>query len=209
MKLQLAMDFCENLDKTSKILEEVAEYVDIIEMGTPLLMECGLPIVTQIKEKYPQHEVLADLKIMDAGQYEAGVAFAAGADIVTVMAATEDATIKAAVDCANAYEKAIMADLLAVKDLEARIERLEEMGVHYICLHTSKDLQRPGMSMDEHFGKIQKHIKTSKIALAGGITAESVDAYVRLEPEVIIVGEGIMTQGDRTAKAKLIREKMN
>ncbi len=42
-------------------------------------------------------KVLADLKIMDAGGYEIMKAAEAGADIITVLGATDDSTIKGAV----------------------------------------------------------------------------------------------------------------
>ena len=41
--------------------------------------------------------VLADLKIMDAGGYEVAKASEAGADIITVLGVSDDATIKGAV----------------------------------------------------------------------------------------------------------------
>ena len=41
--------------------------------------------VRRIKERFPCLEVLCDTKIMDAGAYEARLAFEAGADYVTVL----------------------------------------------------------------------------------------------------------------------------
>jgi 3-hexulose-6-phosphate synthase len=205
MKLQLAMDFCKNYENTCNILREVHQFVDIVELGTPLLMECGLPLVEQVKKEFPGITVLADLKIMDAGWYETEAALQAGADIVTVMAVTETETVRGAVECAKKYGKEIMVDLLAVKEIEKRIGEMEELGVHYICLHTSKDLQREGMSAAETFAGLKKFITSSKIALAGGITAETVQDYVALQPDVVIVGEGIMSQEDKVGKAKQIK----
>ncbi len=43
-------------------------------------------------------EHLADLKIMDAGAYEVMKASLASADIITVLGATDDATIKGAIE---------------------------------------------------------------------------------------------------------------
>ena len=208
MKLQLAMDFCKTYGAAKAILGEVGSYVDIIELGTPLLMENGLDIIREAKKDFPDKLILADLKIMDAGRYETEEALKMGADIVTVMAVTEDETIRAAVRCADEYGKKIMVDLLAVKDVEARIEAMDGLGVGYICMHTSKDLQRDGMNMAETFGKYKSFVKHAGIALAGGIKAETVADYAQLEPEIIIVGEGIMSQPDRRLSAMTIKNAM-
>ena len=65
MKLQVALDFCKNYQNAKTIIDDIEEYVDIIELGTPLLMECGLDIITKIKSDYPEKIILSDLKIMD------------------------------------------------------------------------------------------------------------------------------------------------
>ena len=84
MKLQLALDFA-TIEDSIKILKEVNEVIDIVEIGTPFLLQDGLKAVRKIKGAYPALTVLADLKVMDAGAHEARMAFDAGADIITVL----------------------------------------------------------------------------------------------------------------------------
>lgn len=58
--------------------------------------------------------MLADLKIMDAGEHEASLAFAAGADIVTVLGLSADSTVSGAVAAARAAGggRLVMADMI-------------------------------------------------------------------------------------------------
>ena len=70
MKLQVALDTL-TLDECMKLLEETKGSVDIAETGTPFIIEEGMRPVKAIKEKFPEIEVLADAKIMDAGEYDA------------------------------------------------------------------------------------------------------------------------------------------
>ena len=125
-----------------KLVSEAKESIDIIEVGTPFVMEYGLAPVKELKAAFPEKTILADLKIADAGYYEAAAAFKNGADIATVLAVTDDATIRNAVAAAREYGCAIMVDMLAVPNLPERLTQVDAMGVDYICLHTSKDLQR-------------------------------------------------------------------
>ena len=78
MKLQLALDLV-TIPEAIELIKEVEEYIDIVEIGTPVINKEGLKAVAEVKAAYPNLEVLADLKIMDAAGYEVGNASAAGA----------------------------------------------------------------------------------------------------------------------------------
>ena len=174
-----------------KLVSEAKESIDIIEVGTPFVMEYGLAPVKELKAAFPEKTILADLKIADAGYYEAAAAFKNGADIATVLAVTDDATIRNAVAAAREYGCAIMVDMLAVPNLPERLTQVDAMGVDYICLHTSKDLQRLDKDMSKSFEVLRSYVKNAKLAIAGGINRGSIEKFVALRPDVIIVGEGI------------------
>jgi 3-hexulose-6-phosphate synthase len=106
MKLQLALDVC-TIEEGLKLVETVGDYIDIIEIGTPLIIEHGLRPVALFKEKFPHKLILADVKIMDAGEHEAKLCFAKGADIVTVLGVAHDSTIAGVVKAAKAYGKQV------------------------------------------------------------------------------------------------------
>ena len=52
MKLQLALDSSKS-QEAKRILEKVNDLVDIVEVGTPLLMKEGVKVVTEIQECLP------------------------------------------------------------------------------------------------------------------------------------------------------------
>jgi len=68
MKLQVAFDI-QHSDEVLKLVEVNGDLIDIVEIGTPLIIKEGLKSVQKIKKEYPNQTVLADLKIMDAGLY--------------------------------------------------------------------------------------------------------------------------------------------
>ena len=102
MKLQLALDDI-TLEDAVELLDKVHPYVDIIEVGSPFIIEEGMRPVRIFKEKYPDCEILADTKIMDAGEYEAEETFKAGADYCTVLGVTDTLTIEGCVKAAKEY----------------------------------------------------------------------------------------------------------
>ena len=209
MKLQIALDFDFDYCKTTQFIPKVADHIDIIEAGTPFLMEEGLSLLKKLKSSYPEKKVLADLKIADAGFREAENAFLAGADIVTVLSVVENATILGVLEAARKYKKAVLVDMLGASNLEQRIREIDAMGADYICLHTSKDLQKLNTDVSQAFSMVRKVIKHTKLAIAGGITAENIKKYAAIKPDLIIVGEGITLSETPEKTAEHIRTVMS
>ena len=89
MKLQLALDDI-TLEDALSLVRTVRDYIDIIEIGTPFVIEYGMEAVRVMKKEFPEKEILADLKIMDAGDYEAEEALKAGADMPKKIAQMEE-----------------------------------------------------------------------------------------------------------------------
>jgi 3-hexulose-6-phosphate synthase len=148
MQLQLALDLVD-IPGAIEVVKEVEEYIDVVEIGTPVVINEGLKAVKEVKSAFPNLSVLADLKIMDAAGYEVSQASAAGADIITMLGAAEDESIKGAVEEARKQGKQILVDMIAVKDIAARAKELDELGVDYICVHTGYDLQAVGQNSFE------------------------------------------------------------
>lgn len=84
--LQAALDLF-STEYTLEVLEQIGEYVDIIELGTPLMIAEGAKVVREVKGRYPDKIVFADIKVMDGGGVVPKVVFEAGADMVSVLAA--------------------------------------------------------------------------------------------------------------------------
>ena len=72
--------------------------MDWLEAGTPLILAEGLRAVGALRERFPDHPVVADLKTMDGGYLEAEMMAKAGADLVVVMGRAHEATIRAVVE---------------------------------------------------------------------------------------------------------------
>lgn len=208
MKLQIALDEV-TVEQGIRLCEEVREFVDIIEIGTPLIIRSGMDGVRRFRERFPEKELLADAKIMDAGGYEAQICFEAGVDYVTVLGVTDIRTIKGCVEVANRYDrKRVVADMICVQDVEARVALLEEAGIRDIAVHTGVDMQAAGRTPLEDLKRIRSASGGSVISVAGGISVRTVDAYKENGADVVIVGGGIARAEDPAAAAKAIAMKL-
>ncbi|MCI8428723.1 MAG: 3-hexulose-6-phosphate synthase [Lachnospiraceae bacterium] len=207
VRLQLAVDTL-SLEEALDFLGEASAYIDIVEVGTPLLYRSGLKAVRRIREAFPGLYILCDGKIMDAGAYESREQFEAGADCVSVLGVTDDATIRECVKEAAKFGKEVSADTICIPNLAERIGQLEDMGVDYISVHTGVDQQARGRTPLDDLKEIKSCAERAGISVAGGIRLDTVEQYLALEPDVIIVGGGILGQQDPKAAARAMREKM-
>ncbi|MCF0110390.1 MAG: 3-hexulose-6-phosphate synthase [Erysipelotrichaceae bacterium] len=201
MKLQAALDTL-TLEECIALMDEVQDYVGVIEVGTPFVIEEGMRPVREFKKRYPKLEVLADVKIMDAGEYEADKCFDAGADIVTVLGVSNDLTVQGVVRSAKKHGKKCMVDMIEVKNLAERTAQLDEMGVDYICVHTAFDVQATGADPLDELKVVNKIVKNAKTAVAGGVKLNTIDDIVAEGAEIIVVGGAICNAKDRAQMAK-------
>lgn len=204
MQLQLALDLV-GIPEAIELVREVEAFIDIVEIGTPVVINEGLHAVKAVKDAFPKLNVLADLKIMDAGGYEVMKASEAGADIVTVLGVSDNSTIVGAVEEAKKRNKKIMVDMINVKNLEERAQEIDGLGVDYICVHSGYDHQAAGLDSFADLAAIRRVVKNAKTAIAGGIKLDTLPEVVAAGPDLVIVGGGITGQADKPSVAAEMR----
>lgn len=205
MKLQLALDLV-TAEEGIELVKEVESYIDVVEIGTPIVINEGLQAVKKMKDAFPSLNVLADLKVMDAGGYEVMKASEAGADIITILGATDDATIRGAVEEAKKHGNKILIDMINVQDIEKRAAEIDALGVDYICVHTGYDLQAAGENSFEQLHAIKNVVKNAKTAIAGGIKLDTLPEVIKANPDLIIVGGGITGVDDKAGVAEQMQK---
>ena len=202
-KLQLAVDLV-SIEEFERVIVPLLPAIDVVEAGTPLIKRYGLAAVRAFRELAPTHQVIADMKTMDAGGLEAEMAFGAGADMMTVLGCASDATISAAVDVAHLAGKDIVADLIGVADKVARARQLVELGVSFLGIHTGTDDQAAGADPLADLQAVRAAV-TAQLVVAGGITADTLPSILSQTPAIVIVGSGILGQPDPVAAAGRLR----
>jgi len=203
MKLQFAMDTL-TTDAALELAAAAAPSVDIIELGTPLIKAEGFRAITAIKEAHPDKIVFADLKTMDAGELEAGEAFKAGADLVTVLGVAGDSTIAGAVKAAKAHGKGIVVDLIGVPDKAARAKEVVALGAEFVEMHAGLDEQaEEGFT----FETLLRDGEASGVpfSVAGGVSTATIESVQRAGAVVAVAGGAIYGAPDVGAAAAALR----
>ncbi len=222
MKLQVTLDTL-RVEVGIGRLEDVAPYLDIIEVGTPLLLEYGMETIAEVKQAFPQVEVLADTKIWHDGTRIAASAFDHGADMVTVLAGTTDTEIRTVVEYAHSRNRQVAAHLSGVRGLVQRASELEDLGVRYMMVPSG--LRRDNPAEDDALHRSTRAMggtplalvrnvmrgltDRSGVAVVDNITLDNLDDVLATNPGVLLVGRAILEARDPAIAAAEFRQRMD
>jgi 3-keto-L-gulonate-6-phosphate decarboxylase len=136
--------------------------VDIVEMGTPLLKNAGVSnVVPAFRRKFPGALLLADMKTMDGGGFEARAVYGGGGNIVDFLALAGADTAKAICAARDEFRRdgaelprLAFADIMvphqgpAAKAVEVAL-RMIDAGVDGVGVHLQSDARRADPTLIE------------------------------------------------------------
>ena len=197
-----------SLDLTSiREALEVAEVavgagVQWLEAGTPLVLAEGVHAIRALHERFPDHPVVADLKIMDGGGLETALAAEAGASFVVVMSRATDATVRAVVREGHARGVQVMGDVLGCADYAAETVRMEQLGVDAVIAHLGFDQrgEDPALSVFDFLPDVVRSTRLP-VQAVGGIRLEDLERLPGLGAPLVVVGAPLVISPDAFAPA--------
>jgi 3-hexulose-6-phosphate synthase len=188
MKFQVSFDLVE-LDKSLDIASEIADFVDIFEVGTILIYKHGIYAIEQFKKHFPQKKIFADTKIVDRGHEVVKLFSDAGADWMTVMAGTGENVIHAACTAAHELGKKIMIDLLDSGSIGQSALEAKTLGVDALLFHQAHDTKETMSILDKW--DLVKGNSELPVFIAANINRDSIEEIIHLQPDGIIIGRSI------------------
>jgi 3-hexulose-6-phosphate synthase/6-phospho-3-hexuloisomerase len=206
--LQLALDFVDLKRALKNAKAGIAGGVDWIEAGTPLIKSEGLQTIRELRSLFPQTTIVADMKIMDTGRVEVEAAAKAGANVVDVLGAASDATIRECIQAGKNYGASIVVDMIAVEDVLARAQLVEELGADYVTVHCAVDEQMEGKDPFATLRQISEKLSIP-VGVAGGINSETAAQAVSAGATIVIVGGAINKALDPEQAAREIRQALD
>jgi 3-dehydro-L-gulonate-6-phosphate decarboxylase len=196
--LQIALD-ATDIQTAIASVENIADYVDVIEIGTILAFAHGVKSVSLLREKYPQHVIVCDMKITDASAILTKIALAEGANWVTVSAAAHIETIRAAYQVAEECSGEIQIELYGhwtLDDAKAWVE----IGITQAIYHRSRDAELAGVTWTEEDLTKMKALSDLGIELSitGGIVPEDLHLFKDLKVKSFIAGRALASAEGRS-----------
>lgn len=216
MKIQLTIDHGKDFE-VLQLVDAMADVVDIIEIGFPQVVTFGLTMVKQIRESHPDLCLCVDAKVFHGGTGVTTRCFEAGANIVTVLSGAPNPVIAKMVEKSKAYNGKIMCDMAASPSaVGKRTAEVDELGVDYVMVPSGYrpeydyDLEtarkrwglRPKVRPLDLAAVAKRNLRNAKLAVHTGINESNIRDVIALQPELILIGRGILDAQDRVAQAR-------
>ncbi|MEO8484009.1 MAG: orotidine 5'-phosphate decarboxylase / HUMPS family protein [Acidobacteriota bacterium] len=164
--------------------------VHIIEMGTPLLKNQGVSnVVPAFRRRFPDALLLADMKTMDGGAFEARAVYAGGGNIVDFLALAGVDTAKAICAVRDEFRRAgpelprlVFSDIMvphqgpAAQAVDVAL-RMLEAGVDAVGIHLQSDARRVNQTLidSDYLGDVARAVfarvgSTAPVQVVGGLS---------------------------------------
>jgi len=221
--VQLSLDLID-LDEALRTADmAIRAGIDWLEAGTPLIIAEGMRGVRELRARFPQVPIVADLKTMDGGWLEAEVMAKAGASMVVVMGQAHEETVELVVKAGHDFGAKVMGDNMAMPDPIAGVKKLEDLGCDYIIHHIGFDMRTLRRSRGQHaptpLDRLAEVVAAVSVPVqaVGGLTLEQATDTPRYGAPLVVVGAPLAidpnafrtAQGNVEALLRLICEKVH
>ncbi len=192
--VQLSLDLID-LDEAMRTAEMALRAgVDWLEVGTPLIIAEGMRGVRELRARYPEVPIVADLKIMDGGWLEAEMAAKAGASMLVVMGQAHPETVELVAKAGRDFGAKIMGDNMAMPDPVAGAKRLEELGCDYVIHHIGFDMRtlrrERGIQAPTPLDRLREVVNAVSVPVqaVGGLTIEQAIETPAYGAPLVVIG---------------------
>jgi 3-hexulose-6-phosphate synthase/6-phospho-3-hexuloisomerase len=196
--VQISLDLT-SLDEALETAEIAVDAgVDWLEAGTPLILAHGVRGIERLRDRFPDHPIVADLKIMDGGYLETEMMAKAGADLVVVMGRAHEATIRKSIEAGQKYGVKVMGDNLAAADRVACARWMEGLGVDFIVHHIGFDERRmvTGLSPMNELDEVVAAASIPVQAVGGLTIQQAIDCPAHGAPLVVLGAPLVIAAND-------------
>ena len=193
--------------------------ITLVEMGTPLLKCEGVRNVVPIfRQRFPTALLLADMKTMDGGGFEARSVYEGGGNIIDFLALSGVATARAVCAARDEFRAAdptvprlAFADILVPHQGPADhaidvAQQMFEAGVDGVGLHLQLDARRadPELMRSGYLGDVARAVHAAvghlgSVQVVGGLSIDDARALAAdgLRAFVVSGNMGVADQGSR------------
>jgi 3-keto-L-gulonate-6-phosphate decarboxylase len=195
---------------------------NIVEMGTPLLKNEGIShVAPAFRKKFPDALLLADLKTMDGGGFEARAVYAGGGNIVDFLALAGVDTAKAICAVRDEFRRTdpalprlVFSDIMvphqgpAAQAIEVA-HRMLDAGVDAVGVHLQSDARRadPTLIEKNYLGDVARALfekigTSAPVQVVGGLSVAQAKGLAQAGLRAFVIS-GNLGQPDSKARYDL------
>jgi 3-hexulose-6-phosphate synthase/6-phospho-3-hexuloisomerase len=198
--VQLSLDLIDLQDALDTADVAIRAGVDWLEAGTPLIIAEGRQSVRQLRARYPNVPIVADLKVMDGGAGETELIVKAGATMVVVMGQAHSETVESVVKAGHEYGAKVMGDNMAMPDPVDGAKRLEDLGCDYIIHHIGFDMRtlrrQRGLDAPTPLDRLREIVQAVSVPVqaVGGLTIQQAIDTPKFGAPLVVIGAPLVIE---------------
>jgi 3-dehydro-L-gulonate-6-phosphate decarboxylase len=206
-KLQIALDNVSYAEALKTLSNGVGDEVDIIEVGTVLIYAEGHRAVEYIRAQYPDKEIIADVKMADAGLLVPPLFFNAGADRMSIICSADLATMKTAQAEALKVGKELQVELYGRWDFDLA-KAWRDIGIPQIIYHRSMDAHIAGAEWsDADFENVGRLCDLGyEVTVAGGLNPDNVYVFKDYPIYAFVAGRSLRSAKNPVEEVRRFKE---
>lgn len=168
--------------------------VDWLEVGTPLIIAEGMRGVRELRARFPETPIVADLKITDGGWLEAEMAIKAGANMVVVMGQAHEETIELVAQAGRDLGAKVMGDNMNMPDPVEGARLLESLGCDYVIHHIGYDMRtvrrKRGLPAPTPLDRLREIVNAVSVPVqaVGGLTIQQAIETPGYGAPLVVIG---------------------
>jgi 3-hexulose-6-phosphate synthase len=192
--VQLSLDLIDLKEALLTAEMAVRAGVDWLEVGTPLIIAEGTRGVRELRSRFPQVPIVADLKIMDGGWLEAEIMAKAGASMVVVMGQAHAETVELAVKAGRDLGLKVMGDTMAMPDPVDGAKTLQQLGCDFIIHHIGYDMRtlrrKKGLAAPTPLDRLREVVQAVSVPVqaVGGLTIDQAIDVPKYGAPMVVIG---------------------
>lgn len=181
--------------------------VDWLEAGTPLILAEGLRAVRELRARFPETPIIADLKTMDGGYLEAEMMGKAGANFVVVMARAHEETLRIVCQAGRDHGIGVMGDNLGCPDMVAGARLLEQLGcdvvIHHIGYDERRGIAARGEKAPTPLDQLREVVEAVSVPVqaVGGLSIDQAIQTPSFGAPLVVIGAPLAINPDRFQRA--------
>jgi 3-hexulose-6-phosphate synthase/6-phospho-3-hexuloisomerase len=163
--------------------------VDLLEFGTPLVLNQGLEALDRFKAAFPDQPILVDVKIVDGARKYVVSAARKGAHFVTICGVASDASIREALAGQAETGILVVVDLYAAPDPVARARQVVDWGAQVVLVHYGGDARAADPGADDTL-EVLPRLKAAVDVPVGVVTfdPDGGAALVAAGADIVLIG---------------------
>jgi len=206
MKLQVSFDMLD-LNKAIDIASKIEGFVDILEIGAPLIYKNGIKAIEKFKNTFPKKEIFADVKMVDRVESIIKIFSNAGTNYISILAGTNNSTIQNASKIAHSFNTKLALDLVDAYSMGQSCMDAQALDIDLIIFHDPHETTQI-TNLLEKWENVRGNTKLP-IFVAGKINKKNIDQVIALKPQGIIIGQAITQAENPIEEAEYFKTLIN